>query len=221
MIYIEQNAKLKILRNLVFSDRCNLRTVNKDFNDIFKKYKHEKIVYGDYDKNINYGEYKNIIFSLNNFDKQLINVPNNVYIFNIKYKYIKYSNIKELQSELCNVHKLELCNLPYLKELPLEICNVHTLSVYHLTNLKELPSELGNVHTLYLNNLPNLKELPLQLGNVHTLTLHNLPNIKELPSELCNVHTLYLWNLQNIKELPSEFKNIKNLINHNNIPFKQ
>jgi uncharacterized protein YktA (UPF0223 family) len=73
MMFIEQNAKLKILRNLVFVDRCNLRTVNKDFNDIFKKYKHEKTVYTDYKKNINYGEYKNINFALNNFDKQLIN----------------------------------------------------------------------------------------------------------------------------------------------------
>ena len=160
MKYIEQNAKLKILRNLVFSDRCNLRTVNKDFNNIFKKYKHEKIVYADYDKNINYGEYKNINFALNNFDGPLINVPNNVYIFNIKYKYIEYSNLKELPSELGNVHTLYLWNLP---------------------NIKELPSELGNVHTLYLRNLPNIKELPSELGNVHYLELDNLPNIKELP----------------------------------------
>ena len=57
MMLFEKNAKLNIFRNLVFLDRCNLRTVNKDFNDIFKKYKHEKIVYSDYDKNINYGEY--------------------------------------------------------------------------------------------------------------------------------------------------------------------
>jgi hypothetical protein len=28
MMLIEQNAKLKILRNLVFTDRCNLRTIN-------------------------------------------------------------------------------------------------------------------------------------------------------------------------------------------------
>jgi hypothetical protein len=86
MMLFEQNTKLKIFRNLVFLDRCNLRTVNKDFNDIFKKYKHEKIVYSDYDKNINYGEYKNINFALNNFDKHLINFPNNVNIFNIKKK---------------------------------------------------------------------------------------------------------------------------------------
>ena len=196
----EQNAKLKILRNLVFSDRCNLRIVNKDFNNIFKKYKHEKIVYGDYDKNINYGEYKNINFSLNNFDKQLINVPNNVHIYNVKYKYINNSNLKELPSELGNVHNLYLDNLP---------------------NIKELPSELGNVHTIYLFNLPNITELPSELGNVHTLYLHNLPNIKELPSELGNVHTLELYNLPNIKKLQLEFKNIKIFCNYTNITYKQ
>jgi hypothetical protein len=130
-MFIEQNSKLKILRNLVFSDRCNLRTINKDFNNIFKKYKHEKTVYGDYDKNINYGEYKNIKFALNNFDKQLINVSNNVHIFNIKTKKICYLNIKELPSELGNVH---------------------TLTLYDLPNIIKLPSELGNVHTLHLKN---------------------------------------------------------------------
>ena len=283
MKYIEQNAKLKIFRNLVFSDRYNLRIVNKNFNGIFKKYKHEKSIYTNYKKNINYGEYKNIIFALNNFDKPLINVPNNVHIFNIKKKTIYDPNIKELPSELGNVHTLYLHNLPNIKELPSELCNVHTLTLHNFPNIKELPSELGNVHTLHLYNLqnlkelpselgnvhklslfnlqnlkelpselgnvhtlklknlsnlkevpselgnvhdlelhdlPNLKELPSELGNVHTLELHNLPNIKELPSELGNVHTLYLWYLSNIKELPSNFKNIKNIINHNNIPFK-
>jgi hypothetical protein len=175
----EQNTKLKIFRNLVFLDRCNLRTVNKDFNDIFKKYKHEKIVYADYNKNINYGEYKNIKFALNNFDKPLINVSNNVHIFNIKIKTIYNSNIKELTSDLCNVHTLELWNLQNIKELPSELGNVHTLNFWELPNIKELPSVLGNVHTLYLKSLPNLKELSSELCNVHTLTLYNLPNIKE------------------------------------------
>ena len=120
-MYIEQNAKLKILRNLIFSDRCKLRTVNKDFNDIFKKYKNEKTVYGNYKKNINYGKYKNINFALNNFDKPLINVPNNVHIYNVKYKYINYSNIKELPSELGNVHKIYLDNLPKSKRITIRI----------------------------------------------------------------------------------------------------
>ena len=61
MIFIEQNAKLKIFRNLVFEDIYNL-----------------------------------------------INLPNNVHIFNVKYKYINNSNIKELPSELGNVHTLKL-----------------------------------------------------------------------------------------------------------------
>ena len=241
-IYIEQNAKLKILRNLVFFDRCNLRTVNKNFNNIFKKYKHEKTVYGDYDKNINYGEYKNINFALNNFDKQLINVPNNVHVFNFKYKEIWRSNLKELPSELGNIYELYIGYLPNIKELPSELGNVHTLFLNNLLNikelpsglgnidtlklddlpnLKELPSELGNVHYLKLHDLPKIKELPSELGNIHTLSLENLPNIKELPSELGNVHTLDLWNLQKIKELPSEFKNIEDLWNYDSIPYKQ
>jgi hypothetical protein len=203
MMYVEQNAKLKILRNLVFSDRCNLRTINKYFNDIFKKYKHEKTVYGDYDKNINYGEYKNINFALNNFDKQLINLPNNVYIYNVKEKYINYLNIKKLPSVLDNVHTLYLNNLPNLKKLPSELVNVHTLYLENLPNLKELSSELGNIHILKLYNLPNIKELPSDLGNVHTLKLWYLPKIKELPSELGNVHNLDLYNLPNLRELPS------------------
>ena len=242
MMYIEQNAKLKILRNLVFIDRCNLRTINKYFNNIFKKYKHEKTVYSDYDENIKYSEYKNINFALNNFDKPLINVSNNVHIFNTKNEKIQNSNltkipselcnvytltlnylrnIKELPSELGNVHTLELENLPNLKELPLSLGNIHTLTLLDLPNIKELPSELGNVHTLNLDYLQNLKELPLELGNVHTLLLWDLPNIKELPLELCNIHTLILDFLPNLKELPSKFKNIKNLINSDNIPFKQ
>jgi hypothetical protein len=190
MKYIEQNAKLKILRNLVFSDRCNLRTVNKE-------YKHEKTVYSDYKKNINYCEYKNIFFSLNHINKPLINVSNNVNIFNVKDKKIYYSHLKELPSELGNVHTLYLWNLPNIKELPSELGNVHTLKLLDLSNLKKLPSELGNVYTL------SLFKLPSELGNVHTLSLKNLPNLKELPSELGNIHTLSLKNLPNLKELPS------------------
>ena len=212
MIFIEQNAKLKILRNLIFRDRCNLRTVNKDFNNIFKKYKHEKIVYGNYNKNINYSEYKNINFALNNFDKLLINVSNNVYIFNVKYKYINnLPKITELPSELCNVHTINLCDLSNLKKLPSELGNVHTLSLSYLPNLKELPSELGHVYTLKLYDLENLKELPSELDNVHTLVLNNLQNIKELPLELGNIHTLFVWDLPNLKKIPSELGNAHTL----------
>ena len=86
-----------------------------------------------------------MVNTLNNFDRPLINIPNNVHIFNVKKKYIYYSNLKELPSELGNIHTLTLDMLPNIKELPSELGNVHNLVLRYLPNIKELPSELSNV----------------------------------------------------------------------------
>ena len=57
----EQNVKLMIFKNLIFKNRCNLRLINNNFNDIFKKYKHDKYVRTTYNKKIDYCEYKLIL----------------------------------------------------------------------------------------------------------------------------------------------------------------
>lgn len=120
-----------------------------------------------------------------------------------------YLPTEQKESELCEVHELDLCGTR-ISQLPDSLGRLTNLQTLYLsdTQITELPESIGqlaNLQALYLNVTP-IRQLPGSIGRLANLQYLNLgwTQISQLPdsfTQLANLQSLFLGSTQ-ISQLP-------------------